>query len=90
MSLMSAEKVVVVKHIDDMDDNSFELHMNNRHSDSLGGLSDISFAHATTYVVHCWRLFHKTLHRLRQGAITHEHAEYQGDSNGEPGQEQVG
>lgn len=77
--MVSAERVVVVKHGDDMDDNSFELHMNMRHAESLGGLSDVSFAHASGYVLHCWRIFHKTLHRLRQPDINHEHAPYLGD-----------
>lgn len=88
--MMSAEKVAVVKHSDDMDDNSFELHMNRRHSESLGGLSDVSFAHTSPYVMHCWRLFHRTLHRLRQPDINHEHAPYQGDRVEQPGREQAG
>lgn len=90
MILVSADKVAIVKHGDDMDDNDFELHMNKRHADSLGGLSDVSLAHASSYVVHCWRLFHKTLHRLRQPGINHEHAEYLGSARAERGQAKAG
>jgi hypothetical protein len=67
-----AEKPVVV-HPDSMDAEAFHKHMNNRHRDSLGGLSSISFK--SDYLTLCWRNFHRRLHALRPD-LTHDHGEY--------------
>lgn len=80
MVMMSAEEVVTVKSADDMTDSDFERHMNMRHSESLGGLGTVEFSHTSTYVIHCWRMFHRTVHRIRLD-INHEHAEYLGGSD---------
>jgi hypothetical protein len=78
--MVSAEEVVTVKSADSMSDSDFERHMNMRHHDSLGNLGRVDFAHTTAYVIHCWRMFHKSIHRIRVG-INHEHAAYQGGGN---------
>jgi hypothetical protein len=79
--LVSADNVALVKSVDDMDNNDFELHMNKRHSGELGGLGDISLTHMSAYVIYCWRIFHKTIHRLRQSGMNHEHAPYRGGND---------
>lgn len=56
---------------EEMDDRTFTLHMNFRHGDSLGGLSQLWFADAATH--EAWRAFHWRLHSLRVD-LEHEHA----------------
>ena len=59
-----------VQDADDMDDETFCMHMTYRHTDSLGGLSEIwPVAPSTT---EAWRCFHDRLHALRVD-IPHEH-----------------
>jgi hypothetical protein len=85
VSLLSAENdIALVKSAEDMDDNDFELHINMRHSGELGGLGDISLSHMSAYVVYCWRIFHRTIHRLRQSGMNHEHAPYRGGNGEQP------
>jgi hypothetical protein len=84
VSLVSAEDIALVKSAEDMSDSNFELHMNMRHPGESGGLGSIDLSHVSPYVVHCWRMFHRTIHRLRQAGMNHEHAQYQGDNDEQP------
>lgn len=63
---------LLVQLADEMDDDIFIMHMNARHSESLGGLDAIWFI--SEYVTECWRAFHWRLHSLRVD-LNHEHEE---------------
>ena len=69
----------LVQNADNMDTGVFELHMNRRHGESLGGLEYLSLGRCSEYVVLCWRLFHGTLHRIRHD-IPHEHGEFHAEA----------
>lgn len=63
-------RIFLVQNADEMDDDTFCMHMNKRHSSSLGGLASIEpVAPGTT---DAWRSFHDRLHRLRVD-LRHEH-----------------
>jgi len=66
------QEVQVVVNADRMDDETFLLHMNKRHRDSLGGLLRIWFINE--YITECWRIFHDRLHRFRID-FEHEHGD---------------
>lgn len=57
-----------------MTDEFFAMHMNKRHSDSLGGLPFLDSEMTTRYVIRCWRAFHRQLHKWHVN-LEHEHAE---------------
>lgn len=65
-----------VQHPDHMDDETFALHMNHRHQDSLGGLDEIWLVNGQ--VGAAWRKFHHRLHQIRVG-LGHWHADYRDD-----------
>jgi hypothetical protein len=70
MKLIEKEPVI---DPEDMDDETFCMHMSLRHQDSLGGLTEIwPIAEGTT---NAWRIFHDRLHWLRLD-LSHDH-EYQ-------------
>lgn len=54
-----------------MDGRTFVMHMNKRHSDSLGGLPRL-WETCDPYVTACWRAFHTQLHRWRLD-LSHVH-----------------
>jgi hypothetical protein len=61
-----------VQPADNMDDETFCLHMTYRHPESLGGLDEITpVAEGTT---EAWRNFHHRLHALAVNPL-HEHSE---------------
>ena len=66
----------VVVHPDAMDADSFQKHMNNRHQDSLGGLTKIEIR--SEYLLLCYRNFHRRLHEVRLD-LGHDHGEYRAD-----------
>lgn len=69
-----------VRSADNMSLEDFEMHMNMRHSDSLGGMEHITLRPSQQYVNFCWRKFHSTIHRLRAD-IMHEHGPYKPERN---------
>ncbi len=72
---MTAETTIpVVPAADDMDDDTFVLHFNKRHRDSLGGLTALRLQFLTPYVMECYRIFHERLHRVRID-LNHKHAD---------------
>ena len=71
--LEELEERPIVVHPDAMDGDTFLKHMNNRHRDSLGGLSSISFK--SDYLLTIWRKFHRRLHEVRVD-MTHDHGEF--------------
>jgi len=67
-----AERAVSVPAEGEMDDETFVKHMNLRHHDSLGGLSQLVFQWISPYVLECYRKFHHQLHAVRID-LDHEH-----------------
>lgn len=65
---------VRVPHPDNMDDEIFRKHMNARHADSLGGLTELTPTSARVIVI--YRAFHRRLHDVRVG-LQHEHKPYE-------------
>jgi hypothetical protein len=65
-------EIDLVRSPDDMDDETFAMHMAYRHADSLGGLTSISASARTPGLIRAWRVFHDRLHRLRVDLL-HEH-----------------
>jgi hypothetical protein len=84
---MNTESVPLVRNADNMDDETFVMHMNSRHAGNLGGLEELNLDHASPYVVHCWRLFHNTIHRIftPDPLDDHEHGEYHAEPISDPG-----
>lgn len=66
--------IVLVPSADNMDTDTFERHMNARHHDSLGGLSQLTLP--TAYLAACYKSFHDRLHRIRFD-FNHEHKPYE-------------
>lgn len=64
--------VDLVRPPEEMDDDTFIRHMNHRHDDSLGGLTELTYVGKLVAV--CWRAYHGQLHALRVD-LEHEHAE---------------
>lgn len=76
-----------VRSADNMSLEDFEMHMNVRHKDSLGaGQEHLTLSSTTPYIVQCYRVFHRTLHRLRRD-IEHEHGQYRPERNADEQQE---
>lgn len=69
----------VVVHPDSMDLDTFNKHMTARHSESLGGLKELSLKREGD-VSQAYRAFHRSLHRLRDGDMNHVHGEYHAES----------
>jgi hypothetical protein len=69
---MATEGRTIVRSADRMDTETFCLHMTMRHSDSLGGMPELSPEHLTSYVEECWRAFHRRLHEIRPD-LDHDH-----------------
>jgi hypothetical protein len=70
------DEKIVVWHPDDMDRETFCLHMTHRHADSLGGMSELNPAAQSDYTETLWRLFHDKLHGpLLRREYDHEHEE---------------
>jgi hypothetical protein len=63
---MSAEMIEpeLVQHTDNMDTETFALHMEHRHPESLAGMIPLWFT--DDYVEECYRSFHRQLHRFNQ------------------------
>lgn len=59
---------------DSMDTPTFAKHMNYRHADSLGGLSELDFR-GKEHLAQMWRTFHNRLHAFRVD-LNHYHAPY--------------
>ena len=64
---INVEKVYVPA-ADDMDLETFCLHMTHRHADSLGGLAELDPERLDNYLEECYRSFHDKLHELRPDA----------------------
>lgn len=64
-----------VKAPEAMPKQDFEMHMNMRHGDSLGGLEMLELGRCSDYVTLCWQRFHARLHRLRID-LDHDHEQY--------------
>ena len=64
----------LVQNADNMDRETFCLHMTHRHNDSLGGMTELRPDKQTDYTEELWRTFHDRLHsvRIRQ-ELAHEH-----------------
>ncbi len=63
----------IVVHPDNMDQDTFQKHMNARHGDSLGGLSELKLT--SVQVLLCYRAFHNKLHEFRPD-LAHEHGDF--------------
>jgi hypothetical protein len=73
MSIMQEAKVVTVPSADQMSTEIFVRHMNLRHVDSLGGLTELP-EDITPAVEQLYRSFHARLHLLRlRSELRHEH-----------------
>ena len=72
MTAEMIEQPELVQATDDMDTETFALHMEHRHPDSLAGMIPLWFS--SDYVEACYRAFHRTLHRLWHN-YEHEHEE---------------
>lgn len=58
---------------DDMEDENFILHFNNRHSDQLPGLPNGILDNIDEMTLGCYRTFHDALHRWVKMETPHEH-----------------
>jgi hypothetical protein len=63
---------ITVPAAEDMNDETFCLHMTHRHKDSLAGLDALIPQFLSPYVLGMYRSFHDRLHRLRTD-LAHEH-----------------
>jgi len=63
-----------VVHADSMESEVFQKHMEKRHRESLGGLTELRLT--TAYLVQCYRSFHRKLHQFRPDLL-HEHEDYE-------------
>jgi hypothetical protein len=64
----------MVRNPDSMSDEHFELHMNKRHGDELGGLPVLALVGKSPGLVAAWRAFHRRVHKLSPpGRMQHEH-----------------
>ncbi len=71
---LSEEERVTVPPEAEMDDDTFILHMNYRHQDSLGGLDELWYA--SEEVTEAWRAFHWRLHQIHPRiTLAHDHRE---------------
>lgn len=62
----------LVQATNDMDTETFALHMEHRHPESLAGMIPLWFS--SDYVEDCYRSFHRQLHRLRiKNLFGHHH-----------------
>lgn len=73
-----AEEKVQVWNTEDMDRETFCLHMTYRHADSLGGMDSLSPDGLNDYTEELWRSFHGKLHGpllrpVNQEEYDHEH-----------------
>jgi hypothetical protein len=69
-TMNNEETIVLVRSADDMNDETFALHMTLRHPDNLGGLRELAVA---PRVMPAWRAFHRRLHNLFPRSYQHEH-----------------
>lgn len=70
----AATEIQLVQNADNMSREFFCLHMTNRHSDSLGGMSELNPAVQNDYTEELWRIFHDRLHKVRpRSDFDHEH-----------------
>lgn len=65
---------VLVTATENMTDENFAKHMQNRHADSLGYIVGLKTVLSDEMLVRMWRLFHGHLHRWRID-LEHEHGE---------------
>ena len=71
---MIASELVLVQNADNMDRETFCLHMTHRHAVSLGGLEELNPAAQSDYTEQLWRTFHDRLHSIKMRAeLDHEH-----------------
>jgi hypothetical protein len=67
-------EIVIVPSADDMSSDIFVKHMNKRHQESLGGMSELVQRHLNKYVEECYRIFHDRLHKVHvRTVLDHEH-----------------
>lgn len=66
------EELLIIQNDVKMDDETFTMHMNYRHPESLGGLDEIWFV--SEEVTDAWRAFHFRLHQFRAD-LKHGHGE---------------
>jgi hypothetical protein len=71
--------LALVQDADNMDRDTFCLHMTHRHSDSLGGMRELNPLVQSNYTEELWRIFHDKLHSTTSPdpfhPPTHKHAE---------------
>jgi phosphoribosyl 1,2-cyclic phosphodiesterase len=66
--------IELVQNADNMNRRIFCLHMTHRHSDSLGGMSELNPAVQNDYTEELWRTFHDRLHKVKmRSELDHEH-----------------
>lgn len=71
---MDTDGKVIVPAVEDMPEEHFYLHMQNRHEENIGGEGGLAPVHQSDYVYRCWLAFHNQLHRLGlQRDIDHDH-----------------
>lgn len=71
---MQSTEVEMVVNADDMDDRTFRLHFSRRHSDNLGGLSELP-DDMTPETTELYRKFHDRIHSLLSMEMPHQHRE---------------
>ena|ERR1041385_2355715 len=82
IDMKTAMHQITVPSADDMDDATFEAHMNHRHQSSLGGIPSISLSGAAPSLARAWRAFHRRLHKLEvPGQYEHKHLPGLGGTN---------
>lgn len=71
---MIASEHVLVQNVDNMDRDTFCLHMTHRHQDSLGGMQYLNPEVQSDYTEKLWRAFHDRLHSVKmRSELDHEH-----------------
>jgi hypothetical protein len=76
MAVQPEISVDIVQDADNMSTEIFCLHMTHRHSDSLGGMSELNPLVQSDYTEELWRIFHDKLHDRKLfpfREVTHEH-----------------
>jgi len=59
---IEVDAYTIVQSADDMDRETFCLHMTHRHGESLGGMTALNPAAQSDYTEDLWRIFHDKLH----------------------------
>jgi hypothetical protein len=69
---MEATARLIVVSAARMTDDNFKKHFENRHADSMGGLTHFA-PYVTPAIIRLYRSFHERLHALRPFDFDHEH-----------------